>query len=43
MEKGSKNQERNTIAIRNQLYNQTYKKYIRTNFLGLCQGRFSLD
>ena len=40
--KGSRNQERNTVAIRNQLCNQTCEKYIRTNLLGLCRERFSL-
>ena len=38
-----RNQGRNTVAIKNQLCNQTYKKYIRTDFLELCQERFSLD
>ena len=38
----SRNQERNTVAIRNQICNQNSEKYIRTDFLGLCQGRFSL-
>ena len=37
------NEEGNTVAIRNQICEQTCKKYIRTNFLGLCRGRFSLD
>ena len=32
---GSRNQERNTVAIRNQIYNQTYEKYIRTDLLRL--------
>ena len=35
--KGSRNQEKNTVAIRNQIYNQTCEKYIRTNLLGLCR------
>ena len=43
MRGGSRNQERNTVAIRNQLCEQTCKKYIRIDFLGLCQGRLSLD
>ena len=30
------NQERNTVAIRNQICNQTCEKYIRTNLFGLC-------
>jgi len=38
----SRNQERNTIAIRNQICSQTCKKYIRTDLLKLCRGRFSL-
>ena len=37
MEKGLINQERNIVAIRNQLYNQTCEKYIRTDFLRLCR------
>ena len=40
--KRSRNQERNTVAIRNQICNQTYEKYIRTDLLGLCRGRFCL-
>ena len=32
MEKGLRNQERNTVVIRNQIGNQTYEKYIRTDF-----------
>ena len=36
------NQERNTVTIRNQSCNQTCEKYIRTDLLGLCRGRFSL-
>ena len=31
------NQERNTVAIKNQICNQTCEKYIRTDFLGLCR------
>ena len=37
-----RNQERNTVAIRNQICNQTCEKYIRAGFLGLCRERFSL-
>ena len=40
--KGSRNQERNTVAIRNQICNQTCEKYIRASFLELCRERFSL-
>ena len=40
--KGLENQERNTIAIKNQICNQTYVKYIRIDLLGLDRGRFSL-
>ena len=40
--KGLRNQERNTVAIRNQICNQTCEKYIRADFLGLCRERFSL-
>ena len=36
--KGSRNQEKNTIAIRKQICNQTCEKYIRTDFLKLCRG-----
>ena len=36
--KGLRNQERNTVAIGNQICNQTCEKYIRTNLLGLCRG-----
>ena len=36
--KGSRNQERNIVAIRNQICNQTCEKYIRTDLLGLCRG-----
>ena len=39
---GSRNQERNTVAIRNQICKQTFEKYIRADLLGLCQGQFSL-
>jgi len=42
MEKGLKNHKRNTVAMKNQLCNQTYKVYIKTDLLGLYQGRFSL-
>ena len=38
-----KNHKRNTIAIKNQICNQTCVKYIRTHLLGLCQGGFSLE
>ena len=38
----SGNQERNTVAIKNQICNKTCEKYIRTDLLGLCQGQFSL-
>ena len=38
----SRNQERNIVAIRNQICNQTCEKYIRTYLLELCRGRFSL-
>ena len=31
-----RNQERNTVAIRSQICNQTYEKYTRTDHLGLC-------
>ena len=41
-EEDRKNQERNTIAIRNQICNETCMKYIRTDLLGLCRGLFSL-
>ena len=33
----SRNQERNTVAIMNQIYNQTCEKRIRTDLLGLCR------
>ena len=39
---GSRNQEKNTVAIKNQSCNQTCEKYMRTNLLGLYQWRFSL-
>ena len=32
----SRNQERNTVAIGNQICNQTCEKYIRTDLFGLC-------
>jgi len=38
-----KNQERNTVAIRNQICNLTCVNYIRTDLLELCQGQFSLE
>ena len=41
--KGSRNQEKNTVAIRNQIYNQTCEKHIKTYLLGLCRERFSLN
>ena len=31
------NQERNTVAIKNQICNQTCEKYIKTDLLGLCR------
>ena len=34
--RGSKNQERNIVAIRNQICNQTCEKYIRTDLFGVC-------
>ena len=34
--RGLRNQEGNTIAIRNQICNQTCEKYIRTDLLELC-------
>ena len=40
--RGLRNQEGNTIAIRNQICNQTCEKYIRIDLLELCRGRFSL-
>ena len=38
-----KNHKRNTVAIKNQICNQTCVKYIRTRLLELCWGRFSLE
>ena len=38
-----KNHKRNTVAIKNQICNQTCVKYIRTRLLGLCWWRFSLE
>ena len=38
----SRNQERNIVAIRNQICNQTCEKYIRIDLFGLCRGGFSL-
>ena len=38
-----KNHKRNTVAIKNQICNQTCVKYIRTRLLELCRGRFSLE
>ena len=37
---GSRNKERNTVVIKNQICNQTCEKYIRTDFLELCRRRF---
>ena len=34
-------EKKNTVAIKNELCNQTWEKYIRTDLLGLCWGRFS--
>ena len=34
--------EKDIVAIWNQICNQTCEKYIRTNLLGLCQGRIFL-
>ena len=34
--RGSENQERNTVAIKNQIYNQICEKYIRIDLLELC-------
>ena len=39
---GGRNQEKNIVAIWNQICNQTHEKYIRINLLGLRRGRFSL-
>ena len=39
----SRNQERDTVAIKNEICSQTCKKYIRTDLFGLCQGRFNLN
>ena len=36
MRERKENQERNTVAIMNQICNQTCEKYIRTDFLGQC-------
>ena len=38
-----KNHKRNTVAIKNQICNQTCVKYIRTHLLRLCWGQFSLE
>ena len=43
MDRDRKNHKRNTVAIKNQICNQTCVKYIRTHLLGLCRGRFSLE
>ena len=40
--RGSRNQERNTVAIKNQHCNQTCEKYIKTDLLRSCPGQFSL-
>ena len=40
--RGSENQERNIVAIKNQICNQTCEKYIRIDLLELCRERFSL-
>jgi len=40
--RGSRNQERNTVAIKNQTCNQTYEKYIRTDLFKLCREQISL-
>ena len=40
--RGSRNQERNTVAIKNQHCNQTYEKYVKTDLLRSCPGQFSL-
>ena len=37
-----KNHKRNTVAIKNQICNQTCVKYTRTHLFGLCRGRCSL-
>ena len=37
-----KNHKRNTVAIKNQLYNQICRDYIRIDLLGLCRGQLSL-
>ena len=34
--RGSENQERNTVAIKNQICNQICEKYIRIDLLELC-------
>ena len=36
----SRNQERNIVAIRNQICNQTCEKYIRTDLLRLSEEDF---
>ena len=38
-----KNQEKSTVATKNQTCNQTCMKYIRTHLLGLCRGQISLE
>ena len=40
--RGSENQERNIVAIKNQICNQTCEKYIRIDLFELCRERFSL-
>ena len=42
MEKELKNSERNIVAIKNQIYNQTCEKYIKIDLLRLCQAQFTL-
>ena len=42
MRENDRNQEKNTITIRNQICKQTCEKYIKTDLFELCQGRFFL-
>ena len=42
MRENDRNQEKNTVTIKNQICNQTCEKCIRTDFLGLCRRQFSL-
>ena len=37
LREGNQNQERNTVAIKNQTCNQTCEKYLRIDLLGLCR------